>query len=151
MKYLLLTLALLLSMSPAQASETFDPTGYWLAENERSVIHVEQCGDALCGRIHWIIDGGMQYDTKNPVDRLKGQPMCGLEIMQGLKQTSSNPNRYEGGKIYKADDGDIYSANLSVDTADQLTVRGYMGISLLGKSQDWTRVSPQDYPACRKP
>lgn len=151
MKFLFLTLALFLPLSTAQANETLDPTGYWLTENERSVIKVEQCGDALCGHIHWIIQGGMQYDSKNPVERLQGQPMCGLEIVKDLKQSANNPNRYEGGKIYKADDGDIYSASLTMKSDAALTVRGYIGVSLFGKSQKWTRVSTSDYPACRKP
>lgn len=150
MKFLTLILAMMVFNTSAQAQETYDPTGYWLTENERSVIEVENCDTGLCGYIHWIVDGGMQYDTKNPQENLRGQAMCGLKIMQGLKPTN-NPNRYDDGQIYKADDGDIFDANLTMKAQDKLTVRGYMGISLLGKSQDWKRVSANDYSACRKP
>jgi len=77
------------------------------------------------------------------------QKMCGLEIMRGLKQSNQNKNHWLDGEIYKADDGDIYSAKLQIKSPDTITVRGYRGISLLGKSQDWQRVSAKNYPACK--
>lgn len=150
-KYLVLMMMPFLLIGQANAKEAYNPIGLWLTENERSAIQVENCGDKLCGYIAWIIDGGMQIDAKNPEEKLQGQPMCGLQIMQGLQQSESNANKWDDGKIYKADDGDIYDASLKMNDADNLTVRGYMGISLLGKSQKWKRVRASDYPQCKKP
>jgi len=120
--------------------------GYWLTENKRSVIKVTECDQGWCGYIHWIIEGGMQSDAKNPDETKRDRPMCGLPILWGFTQDSANA--WEGGKIYKADDGDIYNANMELQSDGTLKVRGYVGISLLGKSQIWTRVQENNYPAC---
>lgn len=128
-----------------------DPTGLWLTENERSAIRVRECGDRLCGEIAWIIDGGMQYDTENPDESLRDRPMCGLKILWGLQQDADDPREWEDGKVYKADDGDTYGAELTVKGPDELKVRGFVGFSLFGKSQVWTRVSEADYPPCEAP
>jgi len=137
------------SSALAASYATYSPEGLWLTENKRSVIKLEKCGETLCGHIVWIIEGGMQYDTKNPEKELQGQAMCGLQIVQGLKQNPKGPNNWDGGKIYKADDGDVYDASLRMKKKETLVVRGYMGISLLGKSQTWMRVNESQYPKCK--
>lgn len=122
--------------------------GYWLTENKRSVIHVTKCYDSLCGNIHWIIEGGMQYDEKNPDASERRKPMCGLKLMWGFRPDGSD---WKDGKIYKADDGDIYNANVTLVDKNTLKLRGYVGIPLFGKTQKWTRVSSEDYPRCSEP
>lgn len=121
--------------------------GLWLTENKRSVIKLERCEQGLCGTIHWIIEGGMQTDDKNPDVARRGKPMCGLPILWGFKQDSDT--EWEDGKIYKADDGDIYDANIELLKDGTLKVRGYMGVSFLGKTQIWNRVEESAYPACK--
>lgn len=153
MKFLLLTFFIFIGVfttaAQAESITIHDPSGLWLTQNERSAIRVEKCGEQLCGRIAWIIDGGMQYDSKNPKMDLRKQPMCGLQIMQGLQQSKTNLNKWEDGYIYKADEGDIYSASATIKSQDEMTVRGYLAISLLGKSQTWKRVSAKNYPKCK--
>jgi uncharacterized protein (DUF2147 family) len=127
------------------------PTGYWLTENKRSVVELYQCPGKpeMCGKIHWIIKDGMQFDVKNPDSSLHSRPMCGLTILSGLKMDSSG--NWHGGKVYKADEGDTYDAKMTVLSSDKVEMRGFMGISMFGKSQTWTRVSAKDYPRCAKP
>lgn len=152
MKYFFALIAILLVSNVAHAQELYSPEGLWLTENKRSVIKVEKCGSEnkeLCGSIYWIIKDGMQTDSKNPDAALRGQKMCGLEIMRDLTQSRQNGNYWLDGEIYKADDGDTYNAKVQVTSPNAMTLRGYRGISLLGKSQDWTRVSAKDYPACQ--
>ncbi|MEM9469921.1 MAG: DUF2147 domain-containing protein, partial [Pseudomonadota bacterium] len=148
MKIILFLTFLTLSMQVSAQDYVFKHEGLWLTQNERSAIRVEKCEEGLCGTIAWIIEGGMQHDTKNPDPALRGQPMCGLKIMSGLEQDKKNTNRWSGGKIYKADEGDNYQVNLEYKSSDMVEVRGYVGFSLIGKSQNWTRVSAADYPQC---
>ncbi|MEM7679485.1 MAG: DUF2147 domain-containing protein [Pseudomonadota bacterium] len=129
----------------AQAMD--DVTGYWLTENKRAVLEIKPCNDnSVCGEIYWIIDGGLQQDIHNEDESLKKRPLCGLEILGGFEQ--DDPGEWEDGFIYKADDGDLYDADIEVREDGTLKVRGYLGISLLGKTQIWTRVNPKDYKRC---
>lgn len=123
-----------------------DATGYWLTENKRAVIHTQECDQGLCGTIYWIIDGGLTKDVNNPDESMRTRPMCGLQILWGFKKDGDTD--WEDGKIYKADDGDTYSANITLKDQDTLGLRGYVGIPLFGKSQVWSRVSADDYKAC---
>ena len=144
----------LMTFSHTALAQDKIPTGLWLTGNERSAIEIRPCQDneqELCGRIAWIIEDGMQFDTENPDKALRDRPICGLQILKNFEQSSKSPDKWEDGKIYKADDGDTYHANLKVLEQDKLRVHGYVGIPLFGKTQIWTRVSQEDYPQCVKP
>lgn len=141
---ILFVLALLILPMSAQAASPLE--GLWLTENERSVIEVKECQKGLCGTVHWIIDGGMQMDSKNPDMSKRKTPMCGLPILWGFEKESET--EWEDGEIYKADDGKTYNANLELLDGGTLKVRGYVGFSFLGKSQIWKAVTAKDYPAC---
>ncbi|MFA5592724.1 MAG: DUF2147 domain-containing protein [Micavibrio sp.] len=142
----------LLFTAPVHAQQVKAPTGLWLTENGRSVIELYQCraGEALmCGKIAWIIEGGMQYDTKNPDASKHDTPLCGMNLLSDLRMET--PAKWTGGKVYKADEGKYYDANLTILGDNKLEVRGYVGMSMFGKSQTWTRVSAKDYPPCKAP
>lgn len=148
-KFVVLGSAVLM-MSTQAFAQTLDPEGLWLTENKRSVVELKKQPDGtLGGKIAWIIEGGMQFDEKNPNEAARSNPMCGLTIVSGLTQGRNDPNGWHNGKIYKADEGDTYDSRLTMRSADQLEVRGFMGVSFLGKSQTWTRVAAKDYPRCK--
>lgn len=130
------------------AAQAADPAeGLWLTQNKRSVIEIKPCEKGLCGHVYWIIEGGMQFDEKNPDPAQHVKPMCGLPILWGF--TQQGPGAWEDGKIYKADDGDIYDADMEIKRDGTLKVHGYVGIPLLGKTQIWTRAEAKDYPECK--
>lgn len=153
MRHTVLAALLLLTASPAFAQQQVKaPTGLWLTQNERSVVELYQCEAGkplLCGKIAWIIDGGMQYDTKNPDASKHKNPICGMTILSNLKMDT--PTKWSGGKVYKADEGDMYDANMTILGDNKLEVRGFVGMSMFGKTQTWTRVSAKDYPRCKAP
>ena len=61
-----------------------------------------------------------------------------MTIVKGMKQ---NGDKYDGGKILDPEEGKVYKCKMTLNEAgDQLEVRGYIGISLIGRSQIWTRV-----------
>lgn len=139
--------ALLIISAPAVMADNHSPEGLWLTENERSVISIKRCPEGYCGFIHWITDGGMQFDEKNEDPALHNRPLCGMKILWGFKQ--QNATNWIDGNIYKADDGDLYNATLQTLPKGTLLVRGYVGMPLFGKSQVWTPVSGADYPPCK--
>ena|SRR6516162_7422289 len=73
-------------------------------------------------------------------DRLN-HPWLGLEIVRSMKQDAEHPEKFVDGTILDPRDGKVYKATMTVSPDGQtLTVRGYVGFSLLGKNVYWTRL-----------
>ena len=68
--------------------------------------------------------------------RFKDKPMKGLEVVWGLKDRGDGV--WDGGQILDAKMGKIYNVKMTLK-GDKLVVRGYIGISMLGRTQIWER------------
>lgn len=107
----------------------------------RSLLRVDEQGGLYEGRIDKIYFNPDETE-RDPVcdkcsDARKGQKLIGMTILTGLKRSGLS---YEGGEILDPDNGKIYRArmNLSAD-GKTLEVRGFIGVSLFGRSQTWLR------------
>ncbi|WP_374329205.1 DUF2147 domain-containing protein [Soonwooa sp.] len=69
-------------------------------------------------------------------DDRKGKPILGMEVIRGL---SKDGNEFTGGTITDPKNGKTYKCTVTKD-GDKLNVRGYMGISLIGRTQTWHKV-----------
>jgi uncharacterized protein (DUF2147 family) len=68
----------------------------------------------------------------------KDKPVVGMTILWGLKKDG---DKYTGGKILDPDNGKTYKCTISLaDGGKTLKVRGYIGVSALGRNQFWKRV-----------
>lgn len=68
----------------------------------------------------------------------KNKPILGLTIIKGLSKDGSE---YNSGEILDPKNGKLYKCALSLESKDKLKVRGYIGFSLLGRTQYWYRVN----------
>jgi uncharacterized protein (DUF2147 family) len=60
-------------------------------------------------------------------------------LLKSFKFNAKNKS-WENGEIYDPESGKTYSCNMKMETADKLNIRGYIGISLIGRTEVWTRV-----------
>ena len=125
-------------------------TGLWVVQAGNAAVDIQPCGTKLCGAITWMKEplnaqGKPKTDIHNPDPARQGDPVCGLKILYDFTQNSDGG--WSGGKIYDAQHGDIYSSNMHVAADGTLALRGFVGLSLFGKTQTWTRPSGQ-LPHC---
>jgi uncharacterized protein (DUF2147 family) len=116
--------------------------GYWLTENRKAIVQIAPCGGDTCGRMVWVdspLDeaGRPKRDDKNADAAKRARPICGLELVGGLNKTDDG--KWDGW-VYNPRDGETYSAEIRALSSSELEVRGYLGVSVLGRSQVWTRV-----------
>ena len=96
-------------------------------------------GGTFTGKVSKILVPGDENKTCTKcTDDRKDQPIKGLTILTGLKPNGNN--NWDGGQILDPENGKVYSAKMSLsEDGQKLNVRGFLGISLLGRTQTWVR------------
>lgn len=132
-----------LTVAASAGAQAADPVfGHWLTESKRAIVEISPCGENACGKVVWLLEpnddsGQPKTDVKNEDENLRSRPVCGLEMLGSF--TKEAEGEWEDGTIYNGEDGKTYNAFMEMQDDGTLKVRGYVGISLLGKSQIWTR------------
>lgn len=116
--------------------------GTWTNANGQDHILIYKRGDKFFGKLDWIKfpndeNGKPKTDKNNPDPVLRSRLDLGLELLKDF--TFDGDNIYSGGTIYDPKNGKTYSCKMTLD-GNTLIIRGYIGISLFGRSVTWTRV-----------
>ena len=127
--------------------------GRWLTQGKHGIVEIYRCGggDTLCGRLAWVrLEPGDPnrdgVDLHNPVPERRNRSLCGLVFMTGFRP--AGPDVWEDGTLYDTETGKSYRGALTLQADGTLRVRGYIGISLFGGSNVWTRYSDPVPPHC---
>lgn len=143
-KTLLFLVAIVLGVAGLASAQTMSPLGTWTNADKKATFEIFQCGSKLCGRIANLTvpndpdTGKPKTDTQNPDPKLRSRPRLGMVFMEDFKY--DDDNKWDEGKIYDPETGKSYSCYMKMQNANTMEVKGYIGFSLIGKSQTWTRV-----------
>lgn len=110
-----------------------DETGKAIA-----VVEIYERGGKIYGKVHDIIDPKDRNKVcSNCSGEDKDKPILGLTVIKGLLKDGSE---YNSGKILDPKHGRLYQCFITLESKDKLKVRGYIGISLFGRTQYWHRI-----------
>jgi uncharacterized protein (DUF2147 family) len=133
----------LLNVVPALAQNADAILGKWINPSGEGQIQIYKKGNLYYGKLVWLkfpndeATGKPKLDKNNPDKNLQNRPILGLEILKNF--TFDGDDVYEDGKIYDPKNGKDYSCKMTLN-GNKLKIRGYIGVSLLGRSEIWTRV-----------
>ena len=126
----------------ATVADLVTPIGRWKTIDDKTgkpkaIVQVYWENGKLYGKIEATLDPNAKKICDKCKDARKDQPIVGMVIMRGLVL---HGEEYSGGDILDPDNGSVYRCKLRVEEhGSQLSVRGFIGFSLLGRSQTWTR------------
>lgn len=146
---LLLLFVLILAVTPGFAAAD-DILGVWLDTGKDARIQIFKCGDKYCGKIVWLIEpkyppnspygpsGQDKVDRSNPDPAMRKAPLFGLQMMRDFQYDGAGT--WRNGLVYDPDNGKTYAARMAMSSPTQLNLRGYIGFSIFGRTEVWTRV-----------
>lgn len=116
-----------------------DITGVWRTKSG-GYVQIFRNGKRFDGIVVGSVDGKPRYDTKNPDPNKRGRRLLGVTILHSLHYEGGKD--FGGGHIYDPANGKVYKAKATLVGPDTLNARGYIGLSLFGKTQTWHRIAP---------
>ncbi len=131
-------LVLLLLCASAQSQEI---VGQWQTYDDetnenKALIEIYAEGERYYAKIvESYVKGSSGICEKCEGDK-KNKPIKGLVIIEGLEK---DDDEYNGGTILDPENGKTYKCYIELEEANKLKVRGYIGFSLLGRTQYWRR------------
>ena len=139
---LLVGLLVGLSLLAIAAFTPDDIVGVWKDGKGKGHVQIYKQNGKYYGKIVWLQkpkdeNGKPKVDKNNPNTSLRNKPLLGLTMLRNFEY---DDGEWSGGNIYNPSDGKEYKAYMKLKDKNTLAVRGYVGISLLGKTDTWTRV-----------
>ena len=128
------------------AADTTSPIGEWKTFDDktgqaRAIVRIYEQDGKLFGKIERsLMPGAENRFCTACTDYRKDQPMLGLIIIRNMNRTDDG---YAGGDILDPESGSVYRCKFHLEEGGaKLVLRGFIGISLLGRTQIWERQSP---------
>lgn len=105
---------------------------------EKSYVEIYENDGKVYAKILQLLTPG---DENKICDQCEGankdKPIKGMVVINGL---SKDGNEWNDGTILDPKNGKVYSCYITLESKDKLKVRGYIGFSLLGRTQFWYRM-----------
>jgi uncharacterized protein (DUF2147 family) len=137
-------IASLISFEAYSQNKADGVIGIWLTSGkEPAKIQIFKSGEKYYGKIIWLKNptenGKQRTDGNNPDKSKRNNPIIGLLMLTGFK--FDGDDEWKGGDIYDPESGKTYSSYMYIKDNNTLKVRGYVGVSLFGRTETWTRAN----------
>ncbi len=129
----------------AQDYKTDDILGIWFNEEKDAKVEIYKENGKYFGKVVWLNEpnepatGLPKLDDENKDESLRNRPVMGLLLVKDF--VFDGDDEWEDGEIYDPKNGSTYSCYMQLETMNKLKVRGYIGISLIGRTTYWTRTT----------
>lgn len=139
-KIILIVFLFVVSVSNAQNNTII---GKWKTIDDftgeaKSIVEIFEKSGKIYGKVIEIFDPNRRKDVCHECSgEDAGKPILGITIIKGLIK---NGNEYDSGKILDPKSGKLYKCYIALEEKDKLRVRGYIGFSIVGRTQYWQRV-----------
>ncbi len=121
----------------AQTQKADDLIGTYMTDKNEGMVEITKRDNKYFGKLLWTKTEG-KLDTNNPDVKQQSQPLRGKEILKSFDFNGSD--LWHNGTIYDPKNGKTYSCKITRDEKGNLSVRGYIGVSLLGRTTLWIKV-----------
>jgi uncharacterized protein (DUF2147 family) len=138
---LVLIILTIVAVNITAKAQTDKIEGLWYNDIKSAKIQISKGTDGkFSGKIVWLKeplkDGKPKIDEENKDEKLRSRPIIGMNILSGF--VPDGDHKYTDGKIYDPKNGKTYSCNIT-HNGKTLSIRGYVGISLLGRTTTWEK------------
>lgn len=140
MKTFILLLTLVTGSATLTVAQTKsdDITGEWLSAKKDTRVLIYRQGPKYYGKVTWGT-GTSTKDEKNPDPALRDRDVVGLVILRDFEK--GNDGTWLNGTIYDPREGKMYACKMTLKSANTLNIRGYVGISLFGRTDVWSKLN----------
>jgi len=123
-------------------AQSYKIEGKWYNEEKDAIITIYKAGTYYAGKITWMKfpndrNGNPKTDPENPDVNKQSRDRLGMIIMYGFSYKGND--KWSDGEIYDPKSGKTYSGNIKLNRKNKLDLRGYVGISWIGRTSEWTR------------
>jgi len=153
MKKIEICLGVLVLLGLSGSAFAQDPdaiVGRWLNGKKTGQVEIYKENGKYFGKLIWLKEpvyppddrkgmaGQTKVDRENPDPSRRSQPLIGLVLLRDFDFVRDV--LWERGKIYDPENGKDYRCKMTLTSPDVLRVRGFIGISLIGRTEVWTRI-----------
>jgi uncharacterized protein (DUF2147 family) len=127
----------------AEDSEGDVLVGVWEPGHGKAKVKITKVGDKYFGKIVWLKEplnekGEKKTDVNNPDPKMHDTPLLGYKILKDFEYAGKGV--WENGTIYDPENGSLYSCTITKKTDTKIEVRGYIGVSMIGRTDTWTKL-----------
>ncbi|WP_183568407.1 DUF2147 domain-containing protein [Mucilaginibacter sp. SP1R1] len=138
---LVIVLLTVVSVNITAKAQTDKIEGLWYNAEKTAKIEITKDADGkFNGKVVWLKEplknGKPKVDELNTNEKLRSRPRLGLLVLNNF--VKDGENKYGDGTIYDPLNGKTYSCNITYK-GKTLAIRGYIGISLFGRTTTWER------------